>query len=103
MVIRPLGVTAGHVSGLMVIRPLGVTAGNLIKFDPLLTPLTQGPTMEESKPRPIALEAHVLAYLGDYMSVMEESIKRLAQQEILKQGESVPADPKYTASARNRS
>jgi hypothetical protein len=62
--------------------------------------------MEESKPRPITLEAHVLAYLGDYMTVMEESIKRLAQQELLKhskQAESVPADPKYTASARNRS
>ena len=62
--------------------------------------------MEEPKSRHITLEAHVLAYLGDYMNVMEESIKRLAQQELLKQlkqGESKPADPKYTASARNLS
>lgn len=63
--------------------------------------------MEEPKPRPIILEAHVLAYLGDYMTLFEESIKRLAQQEIQKQNskqaESVPGDPKYTASAHNRS
>ena len=30
------------------------------------------------KPRPIALEAHILAYLGDFMNVYEESVKRLA-------------------------
>jgi len=38
--------------------------------------------MEESRPTPksriIKLEAHVLAYLGDFMSVYEESVKRLA-------------------------
>lgn len=68
--------------------------------------------MEEPKARPITLEAHVLAYLGDYMTLFEESIKRLAQQELTKkiessappkQGESKPGDPKYTASARSLS
>ena len=67
--------------------------------------------MEESKSRHICLEAHVLAYLGDYMTLFEESIKRLAEQEIQKQfaasslmrDESTPGDPKYTASSRNPS
>ena len=30
------------------------------------------------KPRIVKLEAHVLAYLGDFMNVYEESVKRLA-------------------------
>ena len=61
----------------------------------------------EPKPRHLTLDAHVLAYLGDYMTTMEESIKRVAQQEIQKQnskeGESKPGDLKYTASSRNPS
>ena len=32
------------------------------------------------KPRPLKLEAHILAYLGDFMSVFEESVKRTAIQ-----------------------
>ena len=36
----------------------------------------------EPKPRPIKLEAHVLAYLGDFMNVFEESIRRKALREI---------------------
>ena len=36
----------------------------------------------EPKPRPIKLEAHILAYLGDFMSVFEESVKRLAFAEL---------------------
>ena len=37
----------------------------------------------EPKPRPIKLEAHILAYLGDFMSVFEESVKRLAQAQLV--------------------
>jgi hypothetical protein len=36
------------------------------------------------QPRPLKLEAHVLAYLGDFMSVFEESVKRLAKSNIQK-------------------
>jgi hypothetical protein len=61
----------------------------------------------EPKPRPLTLDAHVLAYLGDYMTMMEESVKRLAQEELKKKqtnsAESTPGAPKYTASARNPS
>jgi hypothetical protein len=39
------------------------------------------PTSEEKekptpKPRPIKLEAHILAYLGDFLQTFEESVKR---------------------------
>jgi hypothetical protein len=61
----------------------------------------------EPKPRPLTLEAHVLAYLGDYMTMLEESVKRVAQQELkaepFKKAESTPGDLKCTASARNPS
>lgn len=71
--------------------------------------------MSEPKPRPLTLDAHILAYLGDYVTMLEESVKRLALEEIKKQqtnsavslmpkeAVSVPADPKCTASARNHS
>jgi 23S rRNA maturation mini-RNase III len=36
----------------------------------------------EAKPRPIKLEAHVLAYLGDFMNIFEESIRRQILKEI---------------------
>jgi hypothetical protein len=36
----------------------------------------------EAKPRPIKLEAHVLAYLGDFMNIFEESIRRQVLKEI---------------------
>ena len=36
----------------------------------------------EPRPRPIKLEAHVLAYLGDFMNIFEESIRRIAMKEI---------------------
>lgn len=63
--------------------------------------------MSEPKPRHLTVDAHILAYLGDYVTMLEESVKRLAQEEVKKQqtnsAVSVPADPKYTASSRNPS
>ena len=63
--------------------------------------------MEEPKPRHLVLEAHIVAYLGDYLTLFEESLKRLAQQAVQqlppKKAECSPDDPKYTASARNHS
>jgi hypothetical protein len=71
--------------------------------------------MSESKPRHLTVDAHILAYLGDYVTMLEESVKRLALEEIKKQqtnsvpslmpkeAESVPADLKYTASSRSHS
>jgi len=55
-----------------------------------------------SKPRPLKLEAHILAYLGDFMSVFEESVKRLAIN-TLKPLEQSQIDQSNTASARSRS
>jgi hypothetical protein len=60
---------------------------NHIKNDRQQTPFTQVPTIQpmsstEPKPRPIKLEAHVLAYLGDFMNIFEESIRRKALREI---------------------
>ena len=55
-----------------------------------------------SKPRPLKLEAHILAYLGDFMSVFEESVKRLAIS-TLKPLEQSQTDQSNTASARSRS
>ncbi len=46
----------------------------------------------EPKPRPIKLEAHVLAYLGDFMNIFEESIRRQALREI----HTMPRQPKPT-------
>lgn len=34
----------------------------------------------EPKPRPVRVPIHVLAYFGDYMNQVEESVKRLAHQ-----------------------
>ena len=55
-----------------------------VKNDRQQTPFTQVQIMfsAEPKPRPIKLEAHVLAYLGDFMNVFEESIRRQALREI---------------------
>lgn len=55
-----------------------------IKNDRQQTPFTQVLTMSSAEPksRPIKLEAHVLAYLGDFMNVFEESIRRKALREI---------------------
>ena len=55
-----------------------------IKNDRRQTPFTQVQIMSstEPKPRPIKLEAHVLAYLGDFMNIFEESIRRQALREI---------------------
>ena len=55
-----------------------------IKNDRRQTPFTQVQIMSstEAKPRPIKLEAHVLAYLGDFMNIFEESIRRKALREI---------------------
>jgi hypothetical protein len=54
------------------------------------------------KPRPIKLEAHILAYLGDFMSVFEESVKRIAINSLRHAGQS-QAGQSNTASARNPS
>ncbi len=71
--------------------------------------------MSEPKPRPLTLDAHILAYLGDYVTMLEESVKRIALEEVKKQQSnsaeslmpkedgSKPADPKCTASSRNHS
>jgi hypothetical protein len=32
----------------------------------------------KTTPRPLKIEAHVLAYLGDFMNIFEASVKRLA-------------------------
>ena len=61
------------------------------------TPLTQVP-ME----RPVRLEIHVLAYLGDFMNVFEESIRRKALSNLNTSVPS-PAFPRCTASVRNPS
>ena len=55
-----------------------------IKNDRQQTPFTQVQIMSSTEPksRPIKLEAHVLAYLGDFMNVFEESIRRQALREI---------------------
>jgi hypothetical protein len=55
-----------------------------LKNDRRQTPFTQVQIMSstEPKPRPIKLEAHVLAYLGDFMNIFEESIRRKALREI---------------------
>ena len=60
------------------------------------------------KPRPIKLEAHILAYLGDFMSVFEESVKRLATSpntglNTLRHAGQNQAGQSNTASARNPS
>ena len=54
------------------------------------------------KPRPIKLEAHILAYLGDFMSIFEESVKRLATN-TLKHAEQSQTAQSNTASARSQS
>ena len=46
------------------------------------SPNNQIMSSTEPKPRPIKLEAHVLAYLGDFMNIFEESIRRKALREI---------------------
>lgn len=59
-----------------------------IKVEPSSHTKQKVPNMEgarpEPKPRPIKLESHILAYLGDFMSVFEESIKRIAKEEVSK-------------------
>ena len=47
-----------------------------------ISPTIQPMSSTEAKPRPIKLEAHVLAYLGDFMNIFEESIRRKALREI---------------------
>jgi hypothetical protein len=36
------------------------------------------PEVTTPKPRPIKVEAHILAYLGDFLQTFEESVKRRA-------------------------
>ena len=36
---------------------------------------------EKPKPRPLKIEAHLLAYLGDLLNHYEEAIRRIARQE----------------------
>ena len=47
----------------------------------------------EAKPRPIRLEAHVLAYLGDFMNIFDESIRRSVLKEINTPSLTKPAAP----------
>ncbi len=54
------------------------------------------------KPRPLKLEAHILAYLGDFMSVFEESVKRLATNSLKPAGQNQTVQSN-TASARSPS
>lgn len=54
------------------------------------------------KSRPIKLEAHILAYLGDFMSVFEESVKGIAINTLKHQGQT-PISQSNTASSRNLS
>ena len=56
----------------------------------------------EPKPRPIKLESHILAYLGDFMSVFEESVKRLATNTLKPAGQ-IQTVQSSTASARSQS
>ena len=58
-----------------------------------ITPFLHKSLMDrpEIKPRPIKLEAHILAYLGDFMSIFEVSVKRLAIN-TLKPHEPSPGD-----------
>jgi hypothetical protein len=65
----------------------------------------------EAKPRPLKLDSHVLAYLGDYITVYEETIKRIARKAAQDSAASniqnsqgqIPAAPKCTASAPSHS
>ena len=57
------------------------------------------------KPRPLVLDAHVIAYLGDYMNNFKKSITRMTKeaintQKLQAQTQSAQSN---TASARNRS
>jgi len=57
----------------------------------------------EAKPRPIKLEAHVLAYLGDFMNLFEESVRRQILKEINTPSGDVPAPKPSATSSPNTS
>lgn len=59
-------------------------------------------TRPTPKPRYLKLETHILAYLGDFMSVFEESVKRLAINS-LKHEEQTQTAQSNTASSHNQS
>lgn len=41
--------------------------------------------MDQPKPRPLILDAQVLAYLGDYLTIYKESITRIAKLAVAEQ------------------
>ena len=47
--------------------------------------------MEESIPRPINLEAQLLAYIGEFLQLFEESVKREAKSNIKTNEKKSPA------------
>lgn len=50
------------------------------------------------QPRPLKIEAHILAYLGDLLNHYEEAIKKIAKQESGKQEVRSPNTPMQGAS-----
>lgn len=60
------------------------------------------------EPRPLKLDAHVIAYLGDYMNNLKQSITRIAKETVQELNIQKRQAPKQTvrsctASARNPS
>ncbi len=37
---------------------------------------------EKPKQRPITFDIHILAYLGDYINMIEKSVKQIAEEKI---------------------
>ena len=44
--------------------------------------MLQNPEPIKGKPRPLKIEAHILAYFGDFLNTFEESVKRVAINEV---------------------
>lgn len=61
--------------------------------------------MDQPKPRPLALDSQVVAYLGDYMKIYKESITRLVKSQINTLNTQVqrPSVQLNTASCHDRS
>ena len=58
--------------------------------------------MDQPKPRPLALDSQVVAYLGDYMKIYKESIIRLVKLQINKEVH-LPSVQSNTAFSRDQS
>jgi hypothetical protein len=59
----------------------------------------------DPKQRTLLLDAHVVAWLGNYISYVKATVRRKAEEQIKIQNTSasLPAVPKCTASSRNQS